>query len=106
MLEHANQIDEAMKEEKDNKKEPKFNNLSCYYPWYNISIFSDGRTAPCFLFHEGTNIENKSLKEIWFGDFFEDVRENFLEDKLKGVCKNCNAWNVEKMDEIRKKLKD
>ncbi|MFP4117177.1 MAG: radical SAM/SPASM domain-containing protein [Candidatus Aenigmatarchaeota archaeon] len=103
LLEHSNEIDEAMKEGLDGKGE-KFSNLPCYYPWYNFSIFADGRAAPCFLFQKGDNIKNKSLEEVWKGGFFNRTRERFLENKLKDVCKNCNAWNVEKMREIRKEL--
>ncbi|MFB6088231.1 MAG: radical SAM/SPASM domain-containing protein, partial [Candidatus Aenigmatarchaeota archaeon] len=91
LLQNANEIDEAMKEEIQGKG---FSNLPCYYPWYNISIFSDGRIAPCFLFHESDSVKNKSLKEVWYGDFFEKIRKRFLNNDLKSVCKNCNAWNV------------
>lgn len=103
LLEHSNEIDQAMRNEVEKNKKG-FTNLSCYYPWYNVSIFADGRTAPCFLFHDGVNIKNKSLKDVWLGDFFNNVRKRFSEDRLKGVCKNCNAWNVEKMNKIRRNL--
>lgn len=105
LLEHANEIDEAMKNTtKEIEEQTSFENISCYYPWYNISIFADGRAAPCFLFHDGVSVKNKSLREVWYGDFFDDVRKRFLNDDLKDECKNCNAWNVEKMEEIRNEL--
>lgn len=103
ILENVNEIDKTMKEE---VKDGDFTNLSCYYPWYNISIFPDGRAAPCFLFHESDSVKNKTLKEVWYGDFFTKIRERFLNNNLKEVCKNCNAWNVEKMEEIREGLSD
>lgn len=105
LLEHSNEIDEVMKEEVEDEEGKKFSNLSCYYPWYNISIFADGRVAPCFLFHDGADIHGKNLAEVWYGDYFDEIRERFLENKLKDVCKNCNAWNVEKMERIREGLK-
>lgn len=103
-LEHSNEIDEVMKEGIE-EEAPGFSNLSCYYPWYNVSIFPEGRVVPCFLFHEGINIKNKSLEEIWYGDFFEGERERFFRNELRKVCKNCNAWNVEKMKKIRERLR-
>lgn len=105
LLEHANEIDQAMKNtSKELEGQTNFENISCYYPWYNISIFAGGGAAPCFLFHDGVSIKDKSIKKVWYGNFFDDVRKRFLNDDLKDECKNCNAWNVKKMEEIRDEL--
>jgi MoaA/NifB/PqqE/SkfB family radical SAM enzyme len=103
-FEKANVMNKAMVEEvKINKN--LFASIACYYPWYNISIFSDGRTLPCFILKdEGENVKNKSLKEIWFGEYFNGIRKMFFENKLKDDCSKCNPWNLPKMKEIRDKL--
>ena len=103
ILENADNIDNALKKESKGKGD--FSDLNCYYPWYNISIFADGRASPCFLFHEGVSLKEKSLKEAWRGEFFKKIRKSFLNNELRETCKNCNAWNIEKMEELRQKLK-
>ena len=104
-FEKANVMNKAMVEEVKTKKED-FSSIACYYPWYNISIFADGRTLPCFILKdEGENIREKSLKEIWYGKYFNEVRKMFLRNKLKEDCAKCNPWNLPKMCEIREKLK-
>jgi MoaA/NifB/PqqE/SkfB family radical SAM enzyme len=104
-IEKANVMNKAMVEEVKMEKKD-FSSLACYYPWYNISIFADGRTLPCFILKdEGENLREKSLKEIWFGNYFNEIRNKFLENKLKEDCSKCNPWNLPKMKEIRNKLK-
>jgi len=103
-IEKANVMDEAMVKEVEKNKNS-FASLACYYPWFNISIFADGRTLPCFILKdEGENVKKKSLEEIWFGNYFTELRHTFLKNKLKEDCSKCNPWNLPKMNEIRDKL--
>ncbi|MEM5829504.1 MAG: radical SAM protein [Candidatus Aenigmatarchaeota archaeon] len=103
-IEKANVMNEAMVEEVGKTDDP-FTSIACYYPWYNISIFADGKALPCFILKdEGENVKNKSLKEIWFGEYFTEIRQMFLENRLKEDCSKCNPWNLPKMEEIRNKL--
>ena len=103
-VEKANVMNKAMIEEVKKSKDP-FVSIACYYPWYNISIFADGRVLPCFILKDkGENVREKSLKEIWFGSYFNEMRRRFLENKLKEDCSKCNPWNLPKMKEIRNKL--
>jgi radical SAM protein with 4Fe4S-binding SPASM domain len=97
-------MNKAMIEEVKRSKDP-FVSIACYYPWYNISIFADGRALPCFILKDkGENVREKSLKEIWFGKYFNEIREIFLKNKLKEDCSKCNPWNLPKMKEIRNEL--
>jgi len=109
-FEKANVMNRAMIEEVKNRKGKKssdvsFDNLACYYPWYNISIFSDGNTLPCFILKDkGENVKEKSLKDIWFGEYFNKIRKTFLKNKLKEDCAKCNPWNLPMMNQIRNEL--
>ncbi len=99
-VEKANIMNVAMTEKV--KKKNDFTSIACYYPWYNISIFADGNTLPCFILKDkGENVKQKSLKEIWFGEYFNKIRRSFLENRLKEDCAKCNPWNLPKMEEIR-----
>lgn len=103
-VERANTMNKEMiNEVRESKKS--FVSIACYYPWYNISIFSDGRALPCFILKdEGESIKEKSLKEIWFGEYFTELRQTFLKNKLKEDCSKCNPWNLPKMKGIRDEL--
>ena len=108
LFEKANVMNKAMTDEveKTNDKINPFLKTSCYYPWYNISIFSNGITQPCFILKEkGENILEKSLEEIWYGDFFENFRKDLTNNTLSEDCSKCNPWNLPKMNEIRTELK-
>jgi MoaA/NifB/PqqE/SkfB family radical SAM enzyme len=89
------------------KSNDTFTSIACYYPWYNISIFADGSTLPCFILKDvGESVKEKSLKDIWFGNYFAKMRQTFLKNRLKEDCSRCNPWNLPKMNEIREKLKN
>ena len=107
LFEKANVMDKAMTGEVEkNTKMNQFLSIPCYYPWYNISIFSNGIVQPCFIPKEkGKNVLEKGLKEIWFGEFFESFRNTLMENKLSEDCSKCNPWNLTKMNEIRKELR-
>jgi len=104
-VEKANIMNEAMKEEHKTRGEGLLS-VPCYYPWYNISIFADGRSLPCFILKdEGESVKEKSLKEVWLGSYFEEIRRMFLKNELKEDCSKCNPWNLPKMKEIRNELR-
>jgi len=67
-------------------------NVRCYEPWYDILINSDGQVARCAAFstrREPINIRNQSLKEIWFGNFFNQVRKNVVLNMPMEGCERC-----------------
>jgi MoaA/NifB/PqqE/SkfB family radical SAM enzyme len=67
----------------------------CYMPWFNISIFPDGRTSPCFLLKgEWDKVKEKNLKEIWYGPYFNKIRKRLLQEGIKDECDRCNSYNV------------
>jgi MoaA/NifB/PqqE/SkfB family radical SAM enzyme len=108
LFEKANIMNEAMMREVERNSEEvnQFLTIPCYYPWYNISIFSNGITQPCFIPRDkGENILEKSLREIWYGEFFESFRKSLIKNKLSKDCSRCNPWNLPKMNEIRNELR-
>ena len=90
-------------------KEPlekgKFENSPCYEPFLHILIKATGETtACCMLENSPENAKEKSLKEIWFGEYFENMRKDFVRWKMPEECKNCvhsqfirNMWIREKL---------
>jgi MoaA/NifB/PqqE/SkfB family radical SAM enzyme len=68
-------------------------------------IKTDGSAQPCCLYDEKEeNVRKKSLKEIWFGKFFEDIRNSMREKKFSKYCSICNAGQVFENRRIRDEL--
>jgi len=79
----------------------------CFKPWLEIGIRNDGTVCPCGFYDVSSteNIKQKSLKQIWFGDYFERIRKNFLRGILPPHCQKCCATLVEENRRIRENLR-
>jgi len=70
----------------------KFLTVPCFKPWFHMTIKCDGRTTSCDVPVEGgDNIKNKTLKEVWFGEYFNWLRKALLSKKIPKFCDQCNA---------------
>jgi radical SAM protein with 4Fe4S-binding SPASM domain len=112
-------MDKVMMEEMENfiKKEyPKSKNpitnfefLPCYAPWIHVTILPNGNIAPCFspwVWNTEVSIKNKSLKELWYGKYFDKFRKIILKRELPENCKKCCVWEVFNNRKIREGLKN
>jgi len=90
IVERTDEMDKVILE-KSGSLSHEFLSLPCFEPWYNIVIMPDGQTGPCAMFggKSTVNAKNTSLKEIWYGNFFSEIRERLLKKKLFHFCKNC-----------------
>lgn len=62
----------------------------CRAPFSNIYFNVKGEAAACWLtFFEAPRYPEKSLREIWFGQYFEDLRRRILDADLSERCKVC-----------------
>ncbi len=66
----------------------------CARLWYSTVILSDGRVVPCCFDKNGEysfgNIKDKSLKEIWTSDGYQNFRSQISRDRgFNGICRNC-----------------
>jgi len=78
------------------KNESIKNNMICMLPFHEIVVFADGRVAVCCNFiaypEDSEVIENvreKGLKEIWFGEKFNNFRRRILNGNLPDRCREC-----------------
>jgi radical SAM protein with 4Fe4S-binding SPASM domain len=81
---------------KSNEKISNGNNFTCLVPFHEMVIFADGRVAPCCNFIKKDensvvieNVRNKSLKEIWFGEKFENLRAAVSKGIFLEKCSEC-----------------
>ena len=105
LVENANTMDQQIVKEsmmgdpnvsgsKERGLKPYFNQL-CYEPWWNMIIRANGRVGPCCMFdYTAEYVHSKSLKEIWFGNYFKQLRKNLQDGKLLDFCARCNPSQV------------
>ncbi|MDB4533532.1 twitch domain-containing radical SAM protein [Vicingaceae bacterium] len=67
----------------------------CILPWIHLHVAQNGRVSPCcnnkrFL----GNVQEQSIKDIWNGKKFKEVREQFKNDIADKRCIHC--YNIEK----------
>ena len=67
----------------------------CILPWIHLHVAQTGRVSPCcnnkrFL----GNVQKQSIKDIWKGQQFEELREQFQNDIADKRCSHC--YNIEK----------
>lgn len=103
----TSRMDEAILSEI--KSLPKgFTSTPCYEPFLHFLITPDGMASCCcMLADKGIKADfaiNK-LRDIWFGDWFNSLREQFLEKKLPLECGNCVFSQYVRNREIREELR-
>lgn len=79
----------------------------CYYPWFYLIVNADGSVIHCGECNDlRENIKNKSLKEIWYGDHFTELRDKFLGSNLPDYCNKCRPNVIGDMNIVRKSIKE
>jgi len=79
--------------------------LPCYAPWYFLMIRADGSALPCGeLEIEPENLRNKSLREVWFGKKFEDLRKQFVLGNIPLSCDKCRPNVINDIRQIRRAI--
>jgi len=88
------------------RKKKDFLSVPCYEPWWRMGIRIDGWVCPCGFLDQNTteNVRKKSLKEIWFGKYFEKRRKEMLSGNLPEYCKKCCTTLVLSNQIIREEL--
>lgn len=84
-----------------------FKYLPCYAPWHHVTIRPNGNIAPCFspwVWETDVSVKDRSLRELWYGKYFDKFREEMLKRKLPKQCKRCCVWEVWQNRDIRKGL--
>lgn len=108
-IEKINRMDEMILEEAkagETKAGSNFLSVPCYYPWYHMIIRPWGVVGPCCMFDNvGDNVKEKSLKEIWFGSHFNEIRNKLKNALLPNFCFKCNPGQVQENIKIRQVLR-
>jgi MoaA/NifB/PqqE/SkfB family radical SAM enzyme len=102
LIEKSNEMEFVLEKESNSEN---FFSLVCYEPWWHLVIKTDGSAQPCCLYDEKEeNVKNKSLRKIWFGDFFKKIRDSMRKKQFSKYCSICNAGQVFENRRIRSEL--
>jgi len=87
-------------------KYKEFIRYNCYEPWYRMHIDPAGRVSPCCMMphNEKFSAKEYSLKEIWSGTFFSEVRQGVLHNQLLPACNQCALTLFTHTQTLRLKL--
>jgi len=67
-----------------------FFSLPCFFPWTHITIEADGFVQSCSPVCElKENVENKSLKHVWFSEYFDEIRKRMEKVDIIDMCYQC-----------------
>lgn len=93
---------ERMNELKVSKFLKNFLTVPCYKPWFHITIKCDGRVTSCDVpVVGGDSIKDKSLKEIWNGNYFDSLRQGLLSKNIPDFCVQCNPSHTSQRRRMR-----
>jgi MoaA/NifB/PqqE/SkfB family radical SAM enzyme len=68
----------------------------CHASFSNMYFNVIGQASPCWLtFFEAPRYPENSIRDIWFGTFFEQMRETFRQNQLDHRCRVCER-NINK----------
>jgi MoaA/NifB/PqqE/SkfB family radical SAM enzyme len=97
-------VELGKKEVKKVKTEDKLVKAFCYEPFYLITIRANGTVGSCRLFgDQGDNLHTKTLKEVWFGEYFNRARETLLKGP-QAFCSKCGSNELLEQTRIRNEL--
>ncbi|MEM5829485.1 MAG: radical SAM protein [Candidatus Aenigmatarchaeota archaeon] len=97
-------VELGKKEIKKVKSKNKLVKAFCYEPFYLVTIRANGTVGSCRLFGDkGDNLHTKTLKEIWFGEYFNKARATLLKGP-QSFCSKCGSNEILEQIRIRNEL--
>lgn len=79
---------------------------SCYDPWFHMSIKANGYVSHCDVATDsGDNIREKSLRDVWLGQYFQGLRDTFMHRQTRPYCAQCNPSHTTQRRWLRKHMR-
>ncbi|MFB6088350.1 MAG: SPASM domain-containing protein, partial [Candidatus Aenigmatarchaeota archaeon] len=69
----------------------------CFEPFYTILIDMLGRVAPCCpggSSPKEVDIKNRSLEDVWYGDYLSRIRKRIRNGIKMNICEKCGVNNL------------
>jgi len=99
--------DEPAQSSRERSEMDKFLTSPCYAPWLNMEIRASGHVVTCRLCdtHEGAQtVHDRSLSDIWYGPYFDELRQRLKDRNLMRYCHTCASGFVVGFREIREEM--
>lgn len=71
-----------------------FMGLKCYEPWFTIAVDAQGNPGYCvagILGEQRYNLRRHTLHDVWYGEYFLNVRSGLMDNRPLDACLNCNV---------------
>lgn len=105
LLENTSNARDLLLEDVKKYANDKFLSIPCYAPWFSLIIRTDGSVLHCGEWDFPVeNARNKSLHDIWSGEAFSKIREDFLKGKLHESCNKCRPNVINDTRQIREAI--
>lgn len=80
----------------------------CFNPFWFLHLRANGQVGSCGFWRpmHDEKLGARSLKDVWYGDYYQRMRRRLLEGALFDVCSDCNLGFVEDTLAIRAALAD
>jgi MoaA/NifB/PqqE/SkfB family radical SAM enzyme len=102
LIENSSSMNIVVKKDMQKYGDKDFLSSPCYDPFFHMTIKADGRVTSCDIATDSAeNISNKTLKEVWFGSYFENLRKDLFEKKIPGFCAQCNPSHTTQRRRLR-----
>jgi len=64
---------------------------ACYEPWLEVAVHGEGQVGPCCIYWEkdAPNLHTSSLRAVWEGPFFQELRQKMLSGAYPHHCLTC-----------------
>lgn len=87
---------------------PGFEQSGCFEPFLTVAVLSEGFVGPCCAFWDESadNLRDKSLAEVWNGDWFRNLRERMVAWDFPAYCEHCPSHFVWLNDKTRGELEE
>lgn len=78
----------------------------CFNPFWFLHLRANGQVGSCGFWRpmHDEKLGNRTLDQVWFGDYYRRMRGRLLEGTLFPVCSDCNLGFVEDTLAIRTEL--
>ena len=95
------------KNENNIKKKANYMKTRCFEPFYSMFIDPKGNVNYCCAAGDGkdeNNIIKKGLNQMWYGDFFTNIRSIIIKNDKTENCDSCGLLDMTKglRDDLRK----
>lgn len=107
LIEKSSAMHEVVEEDMRGHEPDSFLSIPCYDPWFHMTVKADGRVISCDVAtDEGDSIRERSLRDIWYGPYFERHRTGLRSKEIPSYCAQCNPSHTTQRRWLREVIKE